>query len=137
MDIQTVLIPGLVIGLLGCLFALVLSFVAKKFAVQHDPKVDELAAVLPGLNCGGCGFPSCFAYAESVYEHAHVPLNFCKPGGDEVAQSLAQTLGREFEKGEKEVAQLFCRGGRDKVANEFSYSGIYQCRAAQLVKRGA
>ena len=128
--------PGLLIGILGFLFAFVLALVAKRFAIPRDENIDKVATTLPGLNCGGCSFPSCFAYAECVYKHPFVPLTFCKPGGEEVAQNLAHMLGRKLEKGEKVVAKVLCKGGKHRAAEEFVYSGILLCRAAHILKGG-
>ena len=136
MEVKDILIPSAIIGVLGGLFALILSLVAKKFGVEHDEKLEEVAGVLPGLNCGGCGFPSCFGYAESVYYHDHVPLTFCKPGGEAVAQELARVLGRKAEPAEKKVAKLLCRGGKSRAHEAFSYKGPHTCHAAHLVKGG-
>ncbi|MBR3946169.1 MAG: ferredoxin, partial [Bacteroidales bacterium] len=44
---------------LGIVLAIILFFVAKKFKVEEDPRIDEVEACLPGANCGGCGFPGC------------------------------------------------------------------------------
>jgi len=109
---QAIVIPSVVIGVLGIFFAFVLAMVAKKFAVPHDVKIDEVSEALPGLNCGGCGFPSCLKYAGAVYTHAHVSLTMCKPGGEAVSNVLASILGREVAASEKMVAQLMSRGGR-------------------------
>jgi Na+-translocating ferredoxin:NAD+ oxidoreductase RNF subunit RnfB len=136
MDIKSIVLPGLVIGILGGVFAVILSFVAKKFAVHHDEKLEEVIGTLPGLNCGGCGFPSCFGYAESVYYHSHVPLTFCKPGGEAVAHELARILGRKVEQTEKTVAKLLCRGGKSRAHKAFEYSGPATCHAAHLAKGG-
>ncbi|HAI87558.1 MAG TPA: electron transporter RnfB, partial [Firmicutes bacterium] len=43
------------LGALGLIFGLSLGVAAKKFAVERDPRVDEILAVLPGANCGACG----------------------------------------------------------------------------------
>ncbi len=137
MNIKELLLPGLIIGILGFVFSFVLSLVARRFAVPHDERIDKVAELLPGLNCGGCGFPNCYAYAESVFKHSFVPLTFCKPGGDKVAQDLARILGREVEKDEKLVAKVFCKGGNTRAKEEFAYSGIHLCRAAHILKGGA
>ena len=136
MDIKTLLIPGFIIGILGFVFAFVLALVAKRFSVPHDARIDRVTEALPGLNCGGCSFPSCIAYAESIFKHQHVPLTFCKPGGPVVAETLAHILGREVEHDEKQVAKLLCRGGKQRAGDEFSYSGIPLCRAAHVIKGG-
>jgi len=72
----------------------------------------------------------------SVYNHSHVPLTFCKPGGETVARDLARALGRTYEAVEKTVAKLLCRGGKARAHVEFNYSGPQSCRAAHLVKGG-
>ena len=42
---------------LGLLAAAILYVVAQKFKVEEDPRIDEVEKMLPGANCGGCGFP--------------------------------------------------------------------------------
>ncbi|MBU1863532.1 MAG: RnfABCDGE type electron transport complex subunit B [Candidatus Omnitrophica bacterium] len=133
---KEILLPGAVIGILGSFFALVLALVARQFAVPHNEKIDEIADVLPGLNCGGCSFPNCLMYAENVYKHSNISLTSCKPGGDAAAHELAHLLGRKAEKEEKIVAKVLCRGGNMRAVNEFTYSGMQLCRAAHLVKGG-
>ena len=56
---QQILIALAVLGALGVIFAVVLYFVAQKFKVIEDPLIDEVAEVLPGANCGGCGKAGC------------------------------------------------------------------------------
>ena len=46
------------LALLGLVLAAVLYVVAQKFKVQEDPRIDEIVALLPGANCGGCGYPA-------------------------------------------------------------------------------
>ena len=55
----------LVLSITGAIFAMVLYFVAQKFKVVEDPLIDEVAEVLPGANCGGCGKAGCRAMAEA------------------------------------------------------------------------
>lgn len=136
MNWQNIIIPGIVIGVFGAFFAFVLAIVAKKFAVKHDPKVEELTEILPGLNCGGCGFPNCLSYAEVLSRDSEVVVTLCKPGGAEVAEKLGAALGREVAASEKQVAKLLCRGGKHRAQDEFRYSGISLCRAADLVHNG-
>ena len=40
---------------LGGLVGLVLGFASKAFHVEPDHREEELLAMLPGYNCGGCG----------------------------------------------------------------------------------
>ena len=48
--------------------------------------------VLPGMNCGQCGFPSCSAYAEALAADK-APCNLCHPGGPEICKNIATVLG--------------------------------------------
>ena len=80
-----------VLGALGAIFGLVLAIASKVFAVEVDPRQEAIMEVLPGANCGGCGFPGCSGYAASVL--AGAPVDKCSPGGAEVAASIAQIMG--------------------------------------------
>lgn len=60
---NVILISVLSLGGIGALSALILYFVAQKFQIFEDPRIDEVEAVLPAANCGGCGYPGCRAFA--------------------------------------------------------------------------
>ena len=53
----------LILGGMGLVFGLALAVAAKLLAVEHDPKVDMILGVLPGANCGACGYPGCSGLA--------------------------------------------------------------------------
>ena len=65
---------------LGALLAIILYVVASKFKVEEDPRIDEIEKVMPGANCGGCGFAGCRAFAQSCVEKGNVDENFCPVG---------------------------------------------------------
>ena len=65
---------------LGVLFGAFLGFASKLFYVEEDPKVGEIMGVLPGANCGGCGFPGCAGFAEAIVEGKVPNLSACRPG---------------------------------------------------------
>ena len=68
------LIAVLVLGAIALVAALVLFLVSKKFAVEEDPRLGQVQEVLPGANCGGCGFPGCSGLASALVKigRAHV-----------------------------------------------------------------
>ena len=68
---EAVLIPAIVLGLTGLAMGLFLAFASIKFEVQVDPKIEAISGILPGANCGGCGFPGCSGYAAAIVEHAY------------------------------------------------------------------
>jgi len=126
----------LAIGTLGLLFGASLAYASKKFAVEVDPKIEEIIEKLPGANCGGCGYPGCSGYAEAVVKSG-APMTLCAPGGDEVVQEIANIMGvKAIEAGEKMVAVVQCRGDNENAPKRFHYAGITNCHAAQIIMGG-
>ncbi len=82
--------------ILGLFLGFLLGMAAKKFKVESDPLVDEIDAMLPGTNCGQCGFPGCPAAAEAIASGS-APVTVCPPGGKSLAESLAEKLGVSFD----------------------------------------
>jgi len=62
----TVIWTIVILAGLGLLLALVLYLIAAKFKVEEDPRIDEIEKVMPGANCGGCGFAGCRAFADAA-----------------------------------------------------------------------
>ncbi|MDO7204198.1 hypothetical protein Q5M85_08685 [Paraclostridium bifermentans] len=54
----------LVLGVMGLIFGAILAYASKKFAVEVDERVEAILEVLPGANCGGCGFPGCGRFSK-------------------------------------------------------------------------
>ena len=61
-----------ILTILGVVLAVVLYFVAEKFKVEEDPRIDEVEKVLPGANCGGCGQAGCRAFAQFCVESSDI-----------------------------------------------------------------
>ena len=89
---EAIIMPVVVLGITGVLMGLFLAFASKKFEVEVDPKVEAILAILPGANCGACGFPGCAGYAAGVaLEGAKMTL--CAPGGPKVAAKIGDIMG--------------------------------------------
>ena len=123
------------IGGLGLLFGLCLAVASKKFAVEVDPKIEQLIEELPGANCGGCGYPGCSGYAEAVVK-AGVDMTLCSPGGSAVVEKIATILGKQAVTKEAEVAVVQCQGDIEKAPKRFLYDGLKDCNAEQVIMRG-
>lgn len=123
------------LGAIGMVAAVALGIAAKKFAVEVDPR--ELAAleVLPGANCGACGFPGCAGYAKALVAGS-VDLNQCPPGGAEVVAKLARILGVEASSAAREIAVVVCQGDNRKAQQKYRYLGLADCSAAQRIAGG-
>jgi len=121
----------LLMGVLGVGFSVFLGFANKRFHVETNPKVDEVEEVLPAVNCGGCGYPSCAAYAEAVAENGE-DIDLCVVGGAETTTMIAHVMGVEVagEDKEKLVAVVFCQGDSEAAGFPGEYHGILDCAAA-------
>ena len=63
---DTIILSVIAVGIIGMLLGILIAVAAKKFAVQLDPRIEEVAALLPGANCGGCGFAGCSDLAKNI-----------------------------------------------------------------------
>ena len=121
---------------LGAIFGIILGVAAKKFAVETDPRVEELIKVMPGANCGSCGLPGCAAFAEALVEETVKP-SACAPGGASLYEKIAAILGTEqSDYQERQVAQLLCQGGQGHTRQIFRYVGLKDCHVALASYKG-
>lgn len=131
---NTMVMAPIVLGALGLVFGAILAYASKVFAVEKDPREEEIAGILPGANCGGCGYPGCSGFAAAVVKGI-APVNACSPGGADLAQQIAAIMGVEAEVGARKVAQVLCSGhGCDK--RRYDYVGLADCRAMVKVSSG-
>ena len=133
---QQILIAVLILGVIGAFFAILLYFVAQKFKVIEDPLIDEVAEVLPGANCGGCGKAGCRAFAEACVSQKNMDGLRCAPGGDAVAQKIAELLGCTVEQGEPQVAVVRCNPSCKGDKRRSNYDGLHSCAFANSVYVG-
>lgn len=119
----------IIMGALAIVFGAVLAVAAKKFAVEVDPRQEAIAEVLPGANCGGCGFPGCGGYAAAVVK-GEAPVNSCAAGGSEVAAKIGEIMGVDAGGAERSIALVRCTGYNSITKRKFEYSGISDCQAA-------
>lgn len=131
-----ILTAVLILGAIGLIFAVVLYFVAQKFKVVEDPLIDEIAEVLPGANCGGCGNAGCRAMAEAFVKQGNMEGLRCPPGGDEVARKVAALLGCTPEESEPQVAVVRCNGTCTNATAKNHYDGLQDCTFANSVYAG-
>lgn len=132
---SSIILSIIIVGGLGLIFGVVLAWFSRRFAVKADPKIKEVLELLPGTNCGACGKAGCSGFAEALVKNG-APIDGCAPGGEEVRQRLAQLLGVAAEAKERQIAVLLCNGGSKVVKDRFSYDGLDDCRAANLLFGG-
>jgi electron transport complex protein RnfB len=118
-------------GILGIGFSVFLGLASRRFHVETNPRVGEVDEVLPGVNCGGCGYPSCASYAEAIAEDGE-QIDLCVVGGSDTTRAVAQVMGIEVadEDKEKLVAVVFCQGDSEAAGFPGEFHGIPDCAAA-------
>ena len=127
-----ILIAVLVLGAIALVAAVILYIVSKKFAVQEDPRIAQVVEILPGANCGGCGFAGCGGLAEALVKGADagsIEGIRCPVGGDPVMGEVADLLGMAVANTEPMVAVVRCNGtctNRPRIAE---YDGLRTCQA--------
>lgn len=124
-----------VLGGLGAGLGLLLGGAAHMFAVEEDPRLSKLIEVLPGANCGACGFAGCAEYARAVLDGATV-VGVCPVGGERTAAAMGQIMGvAPAPNRVRQVALVRCTGGgRDR--KKYLYQGAADCAAAARVPGG-
>ncbi|MDO5716459.1 MAG: RnfABCDGE type electron transport complex subunit B [Tissierellia bacterium] len=122
-----ILKPVLVLGALGLLFGVLLSIASRIFEVKLDPLVGNILGVLPGANCGACGFPGCEGLANAIAA-GKAPVTACTIGGDPVAQKVAELMGTSADSMERMVAVVRCNGTCEYAGNKYQYHGLQDCR---------
>jgi len=130
-----ILMPIISLGGMGLLFGAGLAYASKKFGVETDPKVEKIRQVLPGANCGACGYPGCDGFAAAVAAGS-APANGCTAGGAAVAENIGKILGVAVNSQQRKIARVLCQGGCDNAIDKYHYEGIRDCVAASLVSGG-
>lgn len=125
---STVLITVISLSLLAFISAVILFFVAQKFKVFEDPRIDEVQEVLPAANCGGCGFAGCRNFAEALVKAETFEGLNCPVGGAPVMEMAAKILGKEAPVADPLVAVLLCNGTPEHRPRTSKYDGAPDCR---------
>ncbi len=121
---------------LGVFSAAVLYFVAQKFKVYEDPRIDDVEAKLPGANCGGCGFAGCRAFAEALVREDDISVLYCPVGGGDTMKTVAGYLGKAAPEREPQVAVVRCSGSCDNRPRLNRFDGARSCAVASATYAG-
>ena len=136
MSYSIILYTVLMLSTLGVLAAVILYFVAQKFKVYEDPRIDEVEAVLPGANCGGCGYPGCRGFAEAFVKADDISTLFCPVGGNETSAAAAKVVGKEAAEQAPMVAVVRCSGTPEHRPRTSDYDGASSCKLAASLYSG-
>ncbi len=135
MDWIQILIPSAIFAGFGLLFGVVLAVAARVFAVKQDERIEKVFDVLPGANCGGCGYSGCEALAKAIVKGEAKPEQCVS-----LTQHAADVIGQIMEMDVKAVtrmrAQVMCSGTRQTAHRKYRYVGAQDCAAAEKLGGG-
>lgn len=134
-----ILTSVIALGAIALISSVVLYLVSKKFAVNEDPRIGTVSELLPGANCGGCGFAGCSGMACALVAGAgngSIEGLRCPVGGDEVMEKIADALGMAASSSEPLVAVVRCNGTCDNRPRIAEYDGLHTCAAVNSTSAG-
>lgn len=123
------LLPILIVAGIGLVAGLGLAIASIVMAVPKNEKAEKVLELLPGANCGACGFSGCSGYAEALAK-GEAASGLCSPGGAEVAAAIAEALGTDAGEVEYKTALVHCMGTYDNTSDKMEYQGLRSCAAA-------
>lgn len=135
MNTTAILYAVAVLGGLGVLFGLILTFADKNFSVPVDERVAKVREAVAGANCGACGYAGCDAYSDAVVSGA-ASITACTPGGKKTADALAEIMGQSVGEIAPTVARLLCQGETGVVNERYDYDGMTSCHLATQLAGG-
>ena len=132
----TILFTIISLSAIGAGAAIILYFVAQKFKVYEDPRIDQVEEALPAANCGGCGYPGCRGFAEALVKADDISDLYCPVGGNETMGAVAKILGKEVEAKEPLVAVVRCSGSPEHRKRVNEYDGASSCAISSALYTG-
>jgi Na+-translocating ferredoxin:NAD+ oxidoreductase RNF subunit RnfB len=132
--ISGILYAVAIVGGVGLIIGIVLGVAGKFLSVKVDEKEAAIREVLPGNNCGGCGYPGCDGLAAAIAKGESDP-GACPVGGAEVAAQISEIVGIEANV-VKKVAYVACSGDCDNAKDKYNYFGNISCKDAANIPGG-
>lgn len=135
MSITGIILAAVIVGGTGLFIGVFLGVAGKKFAVEVDEREEAITGILPGNNCGGCGYAGCSGLASAIVK-GEAPCNACPVGGAPVAEKVAEIMGESVGESKRMTAFVKCAGTCEKAKDEYEYSGIEDCTMANMCQDG-
>lgn len=128
---------------LGGALGLILSVCGKLFEVKSDPMAEQIKEILPGANCGGCGFSGCGALADAIAK-GNAKYDSCPVASAKIIKEIGIITGNISENGDSEKerpvryrAQVMCSGTNELAKAKYIYEGLQDCNAAMRLAGGS
>ena len=130
-----ILIAVAVVAGVGIVIGILLGVAGEKFKVEVDEKEIAVRELLPGNNCGGCGYAGCSGLAAAIVK-GEAPVGQCPVGGSPVAEKIGKIMGVEASESARQVAFVKCAGNCEKARKDYVYTGVEDCAAMAYVTNG-
>jgi len=134
---NVIILAVIVLGIIGLTAAVLLFFISKAFKVEENPMIDEVAALLPGANCGGCGFAGCRGLAEAIVKSGNIGELRCPAGGNSTMENIAKLMGLEAVAAAPVIAVVRCNGTCENAPAKVNYDSMPSCFFANSLYAGA
>ena len=132
----TIIIPAVIVAVVGLIAAVILTIASKLMYVPVDEKVAAIREVLPGANCGACGFAGCDDYAAAFGENPALSTALCPVGGSSIASQIAGILGVDAAEADEKVAMVMCQGNYGVTRQIMEADRIHTCKEAKMFYGG-
>ena len=132
----SILYPALAVGAIALLLGAILAFASIVFKVETDEREEQIAEILPGANCGGCGYAGCSAFAKAIVQDG-AEITKCNLMTDDKLEAIASIMGVKAGKKVKKVARVSCKGTCEVAKDKYEYYGLSDCVTASQLGGGA
>ena len=133
MSMTGILLAAVIVGGTGLLIGVFLGISGKAFAVEVDEREEAILGVLPGNNCGGCGYAGCSGLAAAIVK-GEAEVGACPVGGAPVAAKIGDIMGQAAGDQVRQTAFVKCGGTCEKAQDEYIYYGIQDCTMASMMQ---
>ncbi len=135
MNVQAIIIAAVVVGIVGIVIGIILGIAGERFKVEVDPREEAILDVLPGNNCGGCGYARCSGLAASIVK-GEAELSSCPVGGAPVAEKIGEIMGQDVGETVRMTAFVRCSGTDENANKDYNYIGELSCEMVKNISNG-
>ncbi len=130
---MNIIFPAIIVGGVGIIISIFLSKAGQVFAVEVDEREEQILELLPGNNCGGCGYAGCSGFASAIVE-GKAPANGCPVGSAKMSASIATIMGEAVEEKVPQCAAVKCIGRTGVAKDVYEYHGVKDCTMMEFMQ---
>lgn len=135
MSTTGIILAAVIVGGVGLFIGVFLGFSGKVFDVEVDEREEAILGVLPGNNCGGCGYAGCSGLAAAIVA-GEAEIAGCPVGGLPVAEEIGKIMGQETGEQVRMTAFVKCAGTCENANQDYKYYGVEDCSMMVFVQNG-